>query len=91
MWIPNSFTPNGDGVNDTFKPNFIGVKKYGFRIFDRWGRTVFYTDNNEVAWDGKVGESNHVSHMNVFAYEILAVDVHGVQHNLFGHVTLYRN
>lgn len=91
LWIPNAFTPNGDGINDTFKPNLMGAKKYDLWIKDRWGRTVFHTENPEVAWDGKVGESNHVAHMNVFAYEILLVDVHGIQHNLFGHITLYRN
>lgn len=91
MWIANTFTPNGDGLNDTFKPTMMGVVKYEFWIKDRWGQTVFYTDNQNVAWDGKVAESNHVAPMSVFAYEILAVDVNGTQHNLLGHVTLYRN
>lgn len=52
---PNAFTPNDDGINDVFKPIFTGgceVNRYNFRIFDRWGRMVFETNEIDAAWDG---------------------------------------
>lgn len=54
--IPNAFTPNGDGLNDTFR--IIGnptenITEYNFRIFNRWGQMIYETSNIEDAWDGK--------------------------------------
>ena len=53
--IPNIFTPNGDGLNDTFGPEFIpveNVKKFQMYIYNRWGRMVFSTESYETLWDG---------------------------------------
>ncbi len=41
IFVPNAFTPNGDGINDDLKPTFFGVKQmHYFRIYNRWGTTV---------------------------------------------------
>jgi len=52
--VPNAFTPNGDGNNDTYKPVFIGdIRSYHLEIFNRWGEKLFETDaTNNVGWDG---------------------------------------
>lgn len=53
--IANAFTPNGDGLNDTFFPKGIGIKpdsKYRFTIFNRWGETIFLSRNLSDPWDG---------------------------------------
>ena len=52
--LPNVFTPNGDGVNDLFKPlpNYRFVKSIDIKIFDRWGLLMFETDNPSILWDG---------------------------------------
>lgn len=54
--VPNSFTPNGDGTNDVFKPvmsGFIeGKGRYIFSIFNRWGELIFETSNPDEGWDG---------------------------------------
>ena len=53
FYAPNSFTPNGDGNNDTFIPSIVGNETIELFIYDRWGREVFYTNdliNNQ--WDG---------------------------------------
>ncbi len=52
IFVPNCFTPNGDGLNDVFLPWTENVKKYKLRIFDRWGYLVFETTNTENGWDG---------------------------------------
>lgn len=55
IWFPTAFTPNGDGINDTFAPVGEGIvnENYLMRIFDRWGKLVFETKSLRNAWDGK--------------------------------------
>lgn len=56
VYIPNAFSPNGDGVNDTFKPflksDFYPIETYQFSVFNRWGNLIFQTTNKDDAWDG---------------------------------------
>ena len=58
IFIPNSFTPNYDDLNDTFKPIFspegIDINKYKMEIYDRWGQLLFSSTEIEIGWDGKV-------------------------------------
>jgi gliding motility-associated-like protein len=53
LGVPDAFTPNGDQVNDIIKVDGWGIKKLlEFRIFNRWGNEVFYTDDINTGWDG---------------------------------------
>ena len=54
--LPNAFTPNGDGVNDLFVPMRITpelITQVHMHIFNRWGRTVYDTDDPYINWDGR--------------------------------------
>ncbi len=54
VWIPNSFTPNGDGLNDVFKAEAeTEVKDFSFYIYNRWGQLVFESKNINIGWDGR--------------------------------------
>lgn len=57
--VPNIFTPNGDGVNESFKPVMSGVLStdYSFAVFNRWGAKVFETTDINAAWDGMINGS----------------------------------
>lgn len=55
VYVPNSFTPDGDGVNDVFSPIGHDLSEYEFSVFDRWGELIFASNNPSTAWDGKVG------------------------------------
>lgn len=57
-WVPNSFTPNNDNQNETFKPYGIAPHDYEMLIFDRWGKQVFRTTSFEKGWDGKINNQN---------------------------------
>jgi gliding motility-associated-like protein len=52
LFFPSAFTPNGDGLNDTFKPGGTGIKTYSLAIYNRWGQKIFETDDLEHGWDG---------------------------------------
>ena len=70
--IPNTFTPNGDGINDNFK--IVGapyVSAFHIWIYDRWGNKVFESTNVDFLWNGTdqfVGEKPFNS--GVFSYVI---------------------
>lgn len=51
--IPNAFTPNGDNINETFKPVISATTNYSMIIANRWGAILFETNDTTEAWDGK--------------------------------------
>ncbi len=55
LYVPNAFSPNGDGTNDFFKPISYTpeIAEYTFIIHNRWGEQLFATDRYEDAWDGR--------------------------------------
>ncbi|MEO6612167.1 MAG: gliding motility-associated C-terminal domain-containing protein [Chitinophagaceae bacterium] len=53
--IPTAFTPNNDGLNDTFWPhNALKTDNYQFKVYNRWGQLVFATRDWRKKWDGKI-------------------------------------
>ncbi|KXX66999.1 FG-GAP-like repeat-containing protein [Flammeovirga sp. SJP92] len=58
VFVPNLFTPNDDGKNDTFHVYGKGIKELELKVMDHAGKTVYYSDNykdiNEKGWDGKL-------------------------------------
>jgi gliding motility-associated-like protein len=54
IYVPNSFTPNEDGLNDVLRPFMIGIKSLTyFKIFNRWGELVYHTSSIRNGWDGR--------------------------------------
>ena len=70
IYIPNSFTPNGDGINDVFKPvtDPNKIKKYEMTLFNEWGELIYKTDQIEQGWDGI---SQASSSNNIYIYKII--------------------
>ena len=67
LFVPDAFTPNGDGLNDVFRPMLFGdIKSFMFRIYNRWGQVVFETTTPGKGWDGNYIEQNQDS--NVFVW-----------------------
>ncbi len=55
FYVPNAFTPNGDGLNDVFYPIItegLDVLDYQLRIFNRWGELIFVSSEYQLGWDG---------------------------------------
>jgi gliding motility-associated-like protein len=65
IYVPNSFTPNGDGMNDTFGASGEAIKSFSMQIFNRWGDKIFESTSISKQWDGtykgtKVPEGTYV-------------------------------
>ncbi|WP_212006362.1 gliding motility-associated C-terminal domain-containing protein [Chitinophaga sp. HK235] len=53
--FPNAFTPNGDGRNDYFRPRYrCPIEQYTLSIYNRWGERVFFTNDPQIGWTGRV-------------------------------------
>jgi len=92
FWIPNSFTPNADRVNDVFKPVGYGIniKTYSMFIYDRWGREFFSTEDINTGWNGTY-QNKHDHHKAVegaYVYLIKFCDIDGKTYVYKGVVTL---
>ncbi|WP_306644091.1 T9SS type B sorting domain-containing protein [Sanyastnella coralliicola] len=88
MFLPNSFTPNGDGRNDVWAPVFeCEPYDYELRIFDRWGGEVFSILDPSIGWNGKVG--GEFLRDGVYVYELTyREEFAGIPITKFGHVVV---
>lgn len=69
--VAAAFTPNGDGINDLIFVNGWGIKRIiEFRIYNRWGKEVFFSDDASIAWDGTVDGSP--ASIDTYAYVVKA-------------------
>lgn len=90
MYIPNTFTPNGDGLNDVLLVRGIGLRKLNyFRVFDRWGKLVYETENLNDGWDGK-GPYGKEADVATYVYVASGVCSNGSSIEKSGNVTLVR-
>jgi gliding motility-associated-like protein len=89
IYIPNVFSPNGDGVNDVFSPYYTEDRYTleSFRIFNRWGSTILDC-TNPCTWDGSAGEQQAAS--GVYLYVLILESTNGELIRMSGDVTLIR-
>ena len=52
LWVPNTFTPNEDGLNEIFKPTGTDIIQFDMKIFNRWGEKIFESNDFNVGWNG---------------------------------------
>jgi gliding motility-associated-like protein len=90
FYIPNSFSPNDDGINDSFSGKGIFIKQYEMSIFDRWGNMIFYTDDINKPWDGTANHGTEMAQVDVYVYSINVVDYNKKKHSYKGIVTLVK-
>jgi len=87
--FPNTFTPNGDEVNDEFRPSYKSIKSYTISIYNRWGRKVYESRDITKGWDGKNGNSDCAEGVYMYVAEAEGFDK-GVKFTRKGSVTLVR-
>jgi gliding motility-associated-like protein len=84
IYVPNAFTPDGDGVNDTWAPSVRGARLYDLVVMDRWGKEVFRTTNPQEEWSGS-GEGE-----GMYNYVIRLAEFGAFHKEYRGHFTLLR-
>jgi gliding motility-associated-like protein len=90
VFVPNTFTPDGDGMNDDFGPSVLGVTGYLFSIYDRWGHGLFESTDPGNRWNGSFA-SGDPAPQGVYVWKLLADDPYGTERiERTGHVTLLR-
>lgn len=97
FYIPNAFSPNDDGVNDIFLGRGIGIKKYNFWIFDRWGNLIFNTEDINEGWNGgstsskdNIIDGTEGCLQDVYVWKVRVIDLIGKIHDYKGIVTLIK-
>jgi gliding motility-associated-like protein len=95
IFIPSSFSPNGDGLNDIFAPVFssygLDTKTFEMEIFDRWGHSLYRTKDASKGWDGSVNNKGAQElKEEVYIYKIKYKDMDGNLYNKMGHLSLLK-
>ncbi|MCB0397489.1 MAG: gliding motility-associated C-terminal domain-containing protein, partial [Flavobacteriales bacterium] len=89
FYVPDAFSPNGDGVNDLFFPlgNVMDVSRLELLVFDRWGNLIF-EGNDWTGWDGRVEGSTEIVQEDVYVWVVRAWTWKGEQIREMGKVTV---
>lgn len=92
LYVPNAFTPNGDGSNDFFLPEGVGMEWNTFHmmIFDRWGNLIYETTDINKPWDGRANGGSEIAQIDVYVWKIDVRDINSNTHRLLGHVSLVK-
>ncbi len=87
LFIPNTFTPDNNGVNDIFTVKGVGIDDKNFKmiIFDRWGEKIFETTDIYKGWDGSTKKGSKAK-QDVYVYKIYTQDIKGNKYEYTGHV-----
>lgn len=88
LLVPNSFTPNGDSKNDTFKAVTYGIAELEGLIFNRWGEQIYQWKGANNGWDGRA--NGRMSPDGVYFYLITAKDTFQKDYEKYGSITLLR-
>ncbi|MEO8591211.1 MAG: PKD domain-containing protein [Flavobacteriales bacterium] len=89
IFVPNTFTPNGDGRNEIFLPILNGFEGWNYRllVFDRWGSVIHETRDRAEGWDGSVHGTQ--AQIDVYVWKVI-VERDGDAQDFVGHVSLVR-
>ena len=91
LYVSNSFTPDGDGLNEFFTIQGTAIVEADMEIFDRWGASMYYGKNLEPiqnGWDGKTN-ANLVP-QGSYVYRLMVRDAFNLVHEYHGHINLIR-
>ncbi len=90
VYIPTSFTPNEDGINDLFEVKGFNITSFELVVVNRYGHEVFTSNSLDVKWDGAEAANTHYSQNEVYVYSIRAETTNGKRIEKQGTVTVIR-
>ena len=86
LFAPNCFTPNGDGINEVFKPVFTNMENIQVWVFDRWGKLLTSWDGIDGFWDGYY--EGRKCQTDTYVYKIKGWGIDGKYSEWVGHVSI---
>ena len=94
LFVPNTFTPNGDGTNDVWLVAGKNIGHFDLNVFDRYGQVIFHSENPAYGWDGRINGVEAKNDVYVWRLEYRFIEKvegdQGVNHKQLGHVTVLR-
>ncbi len=90
LYIPDAFTPNGNGINEVFMAKGNDIKTFEMYIFDRWGMQLFHSTDINNGWDGTAKAGSSVCQEDTYVYLINATDHKNIKHTYLGKVNLIK-
>jgi gliding motility-associated-like protein len=92
FYAPNTFTPNGDGLNDVWMPFGTGIdlNNYELMLFDRWGNLMFETHTWGQGWDGRANGGSKLAQIDTYVWKVSLMDLDGYPHTYSGHCNLIK-
>ena len=92
LFVPNAFSPDGDGLNEVFNPvHFqLNPKDFRFVIYDRWGHIIFESLDPDQGWDGRFSKSGDKCPVGVYTYVIYYRNLQNKIQRKTGNVTLVK-
>ena len=88
IFVPNTFTPDGDVFNNSFYAVANNVSEFEMIIFNRWGELIFISNSIDTHWNGDY--AGNKSPDGIYVWKIQYKDLNGIDHQLVGHVALLR-
>jgi len=93
VFVPNTFTPNDDGLNDVFFVVGSATEDYHFEmnIYDRWGQQLFSSSEITRGWDGKIYAKGTIAPIGVYVWKAVFQNIYSKEIKTFmGHVSIIR-
>ena len=90
LYIPNAFTPNGDGINDMFQIKGVGISDFDMTVFDRWGVLLFHSTDVQKGWTGQHQDTYQPVMQGVYVFKVDVKDIWNNYHSVVGRVHLIR-
>lgn len=90
LFAPNTFTPDGDGINDRFRPIGEHIGNLSLLVFDRWGELVYTSNDPSVSWDGTFNGSAVPTGVYAYSIEYRNICSGTGRIRQFGHVLVLR-
>lgn len=88
IYVPNTFTPDGNRFNNDFRASAVGIQRLSITIYNRWGQTVFTSEDLDFVWDGSY--SGQISQDGTFTYKISFLTNSERNKTIVGHVNLLK-
>jgi gliding motility-associated-like protein len=91
VYIPNTFTPDGDEFNNIFNAIiYLKVSYWSFKVFDRWGELLFESNDPEYGWDGTYGGKLVQDDTYTYVLKYVSCEDYVKPHVITGHVNVLK-